>query len=147
MSDKNINDNTSDGTSILDTIPKELTELQKAVELCKQAATIGFDWPSIDPVFEKLNEEVAELKEAIEEGRQENIVDELGDVLFVCTNLARHLGVNPQQALNHANEKFAKRFKVVEKLANEKHPQQPLYDLETLDKIWGEVKILEKSNI
>lgn len=134
-------------TSVLDQVPADLPELIKAVKLCQQAAKIGFDWPTISPVFDKLEEEVAELKDAMLKGDKADILDELGDVLFVCTNLARHLGINPQQALQHANLKFEKRFKTVEKLAYKKNPNQSNFDLEMLDKIWNEVKILEKSNV
>lgn len=129
--------------SILDNIKKENSALSHAIELTEKAALIGFDWPTIEPVFEKLKEEVAELKEAIETGKSERILDELGDVLFVCTNLARHLKINPTKALEHANHKFEKRFRAVEAMAKVKSPEQSQFDLELLDNIWNEVKILE----
>jgi len=133
--------------SILDHMNREKSELKHAVTLTEQAAIIGFDWPSIIPVFDKLNEEVSELKEAIETGKPERMLDELGDVLFVCTNLARHLSINPQQALKHANIKFEKRFRSVESIAKSISPKKDHFNLELLENIWNEVKILEQANI
>lgn len=129
--------------SVLDTLIEKKAELQNAIDLTNQAALIGFDWPDINPVFGKIDEEVTELKEAIETGNEDRILDELGDVLFVCANLARHLNIDPELALKHANEKFENRFRAVEAIAKENNPQQTHFDLETLDKIWNKVKILE----
>ena len=129
--------------SVLDDITLNCTQLNHSIKLTKQAALIGFDWPDINPVFDKLIEETAELKEAIATGKHDRILDELGDVLFVCANLARHLNIDPESALNHANYKFEQRFKQVEAIARKKHPQQTQYDLELLDNIWNQVKILE----
>jgi len=129
--------------SVLDGIPNNLPELLKAVKLTKRAAVIGFDWPSIEPVFTKMEEEIAELKEAIQMGVTARIKDELGDVLFVCTNLARHLRLDPQLALRHANKKFEKRFRAIESAARNTYPQQNIYDLKTLEDLWIEVKKTE----
>lgn len=130
-------------SSILDVLKDKKSELQHAIDLTNQAALIGFDWPDISPVFGKIDEEVTELKEAIVIGKRDGILDELGDVLFVCANLARHLNIDPELALKHANEKFENRFRKVEAIAKEKNPQQTFFDLEVLDKIWNKVKILE----
>ena len=135
------------GGSVLDDIPKNMPELLKSVKLTKRAAVIGFDWKQIEPVFEKMEEELAELKEAIETQDSKLIKDELGDVIFVCTNLARHLKQDPQLALRHANQKFESRFRAVEKIAKQTEPNNSQYSLENLDKYWNKVKILEKSNI
>lgn len=129
--------------SVLDNIHKNSSGLKQAIQLTKKAAEIGFDWPNIDPVFEKMSEEIAELRKAIEKEGHDRIIDELGDVLFVCANLARHLGIDPEQALTHANSKFERRFRQVESTARQKHPQQSQFDLEILDNIWNKVKILE----
>ena len=133
--------------SVLDDIPKNMPELLKSVKLTKRAAVIGFDWKQIEPVFEKMEEELSELKEAIETQDAKLIKDELGDVLFVCTNLARHLKQDPQLALRHANQKFESRFRAVEKIAKQEEPNKKQYSLKNLDKYWNKVKILEKSNI
>lgn len=129
--------------SVLDNIQENVPELLKSIELTKQAAIIGFDWSSIDPVFLKMQEELTELKEAMETGKIDRIKDELGDVLFVCTNLARHLNINPQEALKHANDKFENRFRAVERLANENQPQKTVFELDDLENLWNDVKKLE----
>ncbi len=129
--------------SVLDCINKNPSGLKHAMKLTDKASLIGFDWPTIDPVFDKMTEEIIELKEAIATGKKNRVLDELGDVLFVCANLARHLGIDPEQALDHANNKFEKRFRQVESVAKKKHPKQSKFDLETLDNIWNQVKILE----
>ena len=129
--------------SVLDDIPNNLPELLKAVKLTKRAAIIGFDWPTIEPVFTKMEEEIAELKEAMQQGITTRIKDELGDVLFVCTNLARHLQLDPQLALRHANKKFEKRFRSIESAARNTDPEQDTYDLKTLEDLWIEVKKTE----
>ncbi|HHL31228.1 MAG TPA: nucleoside triphosphate pyrophosphohydrolase [Oceanospirillales bacterium] len=135
---------TSKPNSVLDDIPDNLPELLKSIKLTKRAAVIGFDWPDIDPVFTKMDEEIGELKEAMATGNNTLIKDELGDVLFVCTNLARHLKIDPQLALRHANMKFEKRFRAVEKLTQEKYPTETFFDLSLLDGLWTEVKKKEK---
>ena len=129
--------------SVLNGVKETMPELQKSVKLTQQAALIGFDWPTIDPVFAKMQEELQELKEAIATGDREKIKDELGDVLFVCTNLARHLHQDPQQALKHANQKFERRFRAVESAAKQQKPQLSQYELDFLDNLWDKVKILE----
>ncbi|HFC29816.1 MAG TPA: hypothetical protein ENJ44_02105 [Oceanospirillales bacterium] len=126
--------------SVLDNIPKTMPELLKAVKLTKKAAIIGFDWTTIEPVFAKMEEEIAELKEAMQTEDVDKITDELGDVLFVCTNLARHLKIDPELALRGANKKFTKRFLQVEKLAAQEMPDKKRYDLDFLDKLWNKVK-------
>jgi MazG family protein len=126
--------------SVLDDIPENLSELLRSVKLTQKAATIGFDWSDISPVFEKMQEEIAELKEAIIEGRKDRIKDELGDVIFVCTNLARHLKINPESAIEHANKKFENRFRAVEKTAKRQQPKSSKYDLNYLDQLWNDVK-------
>jgi len=133
--------------SVLDDIPKNMPELLKSVKLTKRAAVIGFDWKDIEPVFEKMEEELGELKEAIQTKNPQLIKDELGDVFFVCTNLARHLKQDPQLALRHANKKFESRFRAVEKIAKQEEPNNRQYSLKNLDNYWNKVKTLEKSNI
>ncbi len=126
--------------SVLDDIPENLPGLLRAVKLAKRAAVIGFDWPNIGPVFDKMQEELSELKEAIDDGSMDKIKDELGDVLFVCTNLARQLKIDPELAIRHANSKFETRFRAVEKMAKIQQPQLSIYDLERLEALWNEVK-------
>jgi MazG family protein len=101
--------------SALDGVALGLPALLRALKLQKRAARVGFDWPSTLEVFAKAAEEIAELKEEIESnGNAERLTDEIGDLLFVLVNLARHLEVDPEGALRHANAKFERRFRAVE---------------------------------
>lgn len=129
-----------DKDSVLDGIANNLPELLKAVKLTKYAAVIGFDWPDVHQVFDKLNEETDELKQAVAEGNQEHMLEELGDILFVCANLARHLKLDPSAALRKANSKFEKRFRLVESKAKSIDPKSDSFDLKTLDELWTQVK-------
>jgi MazG family protein len=101
--------------SALDGVGLGLPALTRAEKLQKRAARVGFDWPSTTPVFDKIEEEIAELRTEIDGGgTPERIVDELGDLLFAVVNLARRLSVDPEQALRHANRKFERRFRAIE---------------------------------
>ncbi|MCF6299507.1 MAG: nucleoside triphosphate pyrophosphohydrolase [Proteobacteria bacterium] len=129
-----------DKESVLDGIATNLPEMLKSVKLTKYAAVIGFDWPEINYVFDKLVEESVELKDAIATGISYDIKDELGDLLFVCTNIARHLDIDPEAALRQANRKFENRFRILEKLAKKEFPKQNEFELEYLDGLWDRVK-------
>ena len=124
--------------SILDDIPMAFPALLRAQKLTKKAAKVGFDWPSIEPVFDKLEEEIAELKEAITAGDMKHAEEELGDVLFVCVNLARHIKADAENALRLTNRKFEQRFRYVEKHMREGAT------LEEMDALWDEAKIVLK---
>lgn len=98
--------------SFFDGIPKDAPELEKCYSLSKKAAKVGFDWHSLDGVYNKVNEELKEVEEA---NSQDEKIDEIGDLLFTVVQLARKNKIKPQDALSHANQKFMKRFnKVVE---------------------------------
>ncbi len=129
--------------SLLDDVAMALPALMRAEKLTKRAARINFDWPTPEPVLEKLEEELVELKEARASGDQENITEEMGDILFVMANLARKLKIDPEEALRRANAKFTRRFQYIEtKLAEQGCTgPQPLDDLEAL---WLEAKRAEK---
>ncbi|WP_395374598.1 nucleoside triphosphate pyrophosphohydrolase [Marinicella sp. W31] len=130
----------ADKDSVLDDIPNNMPELLRAVKLTKSAATIGFDWPEIDSVLDKMLEELQEFKEAIAGGNADEIKDELGDLLFVCANIARHVKVDPGAALRHANHKFESRFRQVEKYAKNQQSDVDTYDLDVLENYWNQVK-------
>jgi ATP diphosphatase len=132
-------DNRNKQPSVLDDVTENTSPLQKAIDLATQAAKTGFDWPSINPVFLKMEEELAELKEAIAGGDVKQIKDELGDVLFVCSNLARHLNQDPNSALQHANDKFERRFRKVEQLAYNQSDMKK-FELDYLENLWVKVK-------
>lgn len=128
----------------LDGVARNLPALTRAVKLQKRAARVGFDWPSTDQVLDKLVEETRELTEARDTLTQTEITEEFGDLLFVMANLARHLKVDPEEALRAANSKFTRRFQQVEaKLAQTgKHPTQST--LEEMDSLWDTVKAEER---
>lgn len=130
-------------TSVLDDVPASLPALNRAGKLQKRAASVGFDWQSVAPVFDKLQEEIQELQVEIEGGRQEHIAAELGDVLFTCVNLARHLQVEPEAALRASNQKFERRFRALElKAVESKFDMVALTDTE-LNIMWDEIKATE----
>lgn len=140
-----------ESASRLDGIARTLPAMLRAEKLQRRAARAGFDWPDIGPVFDKLQEEIGELREAWQAAAAsgaaedlDSVEDELGDLLFVCVNLARFMRVNPEQALARTNRKFERRFRAIEKaLAREgrKMEQEPL---EVLDAIWQSVKGVER---
>jgi nucleoside triphosphate diphosphatase len=101
--------------SVLAGVARALPALMRAEKLQKRAARVGFDWPSKEPVFDKISEEIAELQDAIAEGGiQERLEDEVGDLLFAVANIARHLRIDPEAALRHGNDKFERRFRAIE---------------------------------
>jgi len=127
-------------SSVLDKVPVHLPALLKAHDLQKQAGKVGFDWPDLTPVLAKVREEIGELEEAIASGDQEDAREELGDLLFVLANVGRHLGTDAEQALQDANRKFTRRFKAVEQQVKDSGSTMKEETLETLDRIWDEVK-------
>lgn len=129
--------------SILDEIPVHFPALLEGLKLTKKAAKVGFDWENANQIFEKLDEETSELKLAIESGNAEDIADEIGDLLFVVQNLARHFDVEPETALKRTNRKFRRRFKFIEdRLAREDKPLAGA-TLEEMDHLWTESKSAE----
>jgi MazG family protein len=132
------------GASLLDDVALALPALMRAEKLTKRAARINFDWPAADDVLEKLEEELAELEEARAHHDPEALTEEMGDILFVVANLARKLGVDPEEALRRANAKFTRRFQHIERRLAEqgRAGPQPLEDMEAL---WVEAKRAEKA--
>lgn len=130
--------------SALAGISKGLPEWQRAVKLQSRAARTGFDWPDATPVLAKLREEVDELQVEFETAadaeNQARLQDELGDVLFVCANLARHAKVDVGTALRHANAKFERRFRAMETLAASQQTALPAMSLEQQEALWKAVK-------
>lgn len=126
--------------SLMDKVSKGLPPLAKSYDIQKAAAKVGFDWPDSEPVWEKVAEELAELKVEVEKQDIQAMEDELGDVLFSTVNLARKLGIDSQIALNHANEKFISRFKKMEESALQKNKDMTSLTLEEWDQLWNKVK-------
>ncbi|PXF29675.1 nucleoside triphosphate hydrolase [Pokkaliibacter plantistimulans] len=127
-------------SSVLDDVPHALPALNRAHKLQKRAASVGFDWFEWMPVRQKLLEELDEIDEARALGDQDAMEDELGDVLFSCVNLARHLKIDPDKALRRANNKFERRFRRVEQLAEAGHINMQGSSLEVLDQLWNQAK-------
>ena len=131
--------------ALLDGVSRKLPALAEAAQISSKAAAKGFDWPGIDPVFDKLQEELTELDEARKTGEQANIEDEFGDILFVMVNLARFLRVDPEQALRKANAKFRGRFNYVEARLNEMGRPFEDSNIDEMELLWQEAKIALKS--
>lgn len=126
-------------------IPDTFPALMKAQKVQSKAKKAGFDWPDASGAFAKVLEETEELKEVFAEGNKEKIEDELGDLLFSVVNVARFCDCNAESALEKATKKFMRRYTVVEKLAEEKNIDMQTSSIETLDKLWESVKMLEDS--
>ncbi|WP_165856969.1 nucleoside triphosphate pyrophosphohydrolase [Marinobacter sp. JSM 1782161] len=134
--------------SRLDGIAASLPGMARAEKLQRRAARHGFDWPDIEPVFAKLHEEIDELREAWDVAQRDPtdrdaLEDELGDLLFVCVNLARFLKVDPEQALRRTNRKFDARFRAIERELASQGREFDEQSLEELDAIWQSVKGVE----
>ncbi|MBK8902822.1 MAG: nucleoside triphosphate pyrophosphohydrolase [Anaerolineaceae bacterium] len=123
--------------SLVDHIPQALPALAYSQKLQDRVQKVGFDWPSIDGVYEKLHEEVAELQTAVSPQHQ---AEELGDLLFVTVNLAKWLDIDAESALREANAKFSRRFRALEKLAEVRQLTLSEMDLDSLEALWQEVK-------
>lgn len=130
-----------DDESLMDNIPLVLPALTRAKKIQNKAAKVGFDWKTIDPVWDKLQEEMDEIHEAINENMgQDKIEDELGDLLCVCVNLARHLKIDPEKALRRSNHKFEHRFRYIESRLALKDKTPDEATLEEMDALWDEAK-------
>ncbi len=133
-------------SSRLDDVALALPALTRAVKLQKRAAEVGFDWPSLEPVLDKVDEEIAELKEAI--GARDDaakIREEFGDLLFVMANVARHLKIDPEAALRDANAKFVRRFRRIEQALAEQGRVCEDATLEEMDRLWDDAKDAERN--
>ena len=128
-------------TSLLDDIPNPLPGMSRAVKLQKRAARIGFDWPDMQQVFDKLDEELGELRAEIDQnGSSERQLDEMGDVMFVIANLARHLKIDPEQAARAGNQKFTRRFNDMEAQAKTLNKDMHDLTLAELETMWQTAK-------
>jgi len=134
--------------SRLDDVPLGLPALARAVKLQERAAEVGFDWPSLVPVLDKAEEEIAELKAAIaaskgDKSHKKRVAEEFGDLLFVMANIARHLKVDPEAALRSANDKFVRRFRSIEHALAKDGRKPEDATLEEMDQLWDEAKAAE----
>lgn len=147
---------------LLGDVPVGLPALTRAVKLQDKAARVGFDWPSLAPVFDKMTEEIAELAEVAipadprggdsphhapgvaDEATRRRIFEEMGDVLFVMANVARHLKLDPEAALRAANDKFTRRFAHIEARLAEDGRSPAQSDLAEMDRLWDEARAADK---
>jgi MazG family protein len=134
-----------DKGGVLDDVPVGLPALTRAAKLTKRAARVGFDWPTLGEVLDKLDEETRELKAEIDAGDVDKARAELGDLLFVMANLARKLEVEPEDALRLTNAKFVRRFEAIEAAlkAQGRTPEQS--SLQEMDALWNAAKSTEKA--
>jgi ATP diphosphatase len=131
--------------SLLDDVPAALPALSRAGKLQKRVAEVGFDWPEVLPVLDKVREELDEVLEAMAADDPTATADELGDLLFAVVNLSRHLKVDAETALRQANAKFERRFRGIEQRLQERGVAIENCTLEQLDALWAEVKQQEKA--
>ncbi|WP_421791592.1 nucleoside triphosphate pyrophosphohydrolase [Hyphobacterium sp.] len=130
---------------LLDDVPLALPALKRAQKLQKRAATVGFDWPDAKRVLQKLDEEREEVGEAIETGDLDRIEDEIGDLLFVCANLARKTRIDSEAALRRANTKFERRFRYIEQTLKADNRDIKAVSLDDMEALWVDAKKLENT--
>ncbi|MCC5997339.1 MAG: nucleoside triphosphate pyrophosphohydrolase [Oceanicaulis sp.] len=135
---------TDTDASLLANIPLALPALVRAEKLTKRAARVGFDWPSAERVFDKLDEELGEIRGAIATGDQDHVAEELGDLLFVIANLARKLGADPEAALRGANIKFERRFRQIEESLAREGKTCADVSLDEMERCWDAAKRTER---
>lgn len=131
--------------SLLDDVPATLPALSRSVKLQKRAASVGFDWPDALPVFDKVREELDEVLQAMSDGDPQQVAEELGDLLFSVSNLARHLAVDPEAALRQANTKFERRFRFIEQALRDSQRPFETCSIDELEAFWQQAKRAEKS--
>lgn len=129
--------------TVLAGVPNSMPSLIKAQRIQEKAANVGFDWEETADVWNKFDEEIQEFKHELAKGDIERMTEELGDVLFTVVNLARHFGINADNALEKSNQKFIKRFNSVERQAKEDGKDLRDMSLEEMDDLWNRAKISE----
>jgi nucleoside triphosphate diphosphatase len=127
---------------LLASVPLALPGLTRALKLQAKAAKVGFDWPSVDNVYDKISEEIAEFRNAPDSEK----AAELGDMLFALANVARHLGIDPENALHTTNAKFERRFRHIEVELQKRGRGPKESNLEEMDALWNDAKTLEKQD-
>ena len=132
--------------SILEGVPKSLPGLLRARRIQERASSVGFDWKEVDSIISKVEEEFNEVKDAISKKDANEIEMEIGDLLFAVVNLSRFYNMDPESALKKSTDKFIQRFNEIEQRVAKEGKKIEDLDLETMDKIWNEVKLDEKNN-
>ena len=126
-------------------VPRELPALMRAQKIQQKASKAGFDWDDTAGAVSKLYEEINELNEALSKGKKAEIEDEFGDVLFSCVNISRFIGVDSEEALTGATDKFLKRYSIVEKLAQEDGTDLKSVSVDALDTLWEKAKKISRN--
>jgi MazG family protein len=136
----------AENKSVLSGVPQAMPALLKASRLTEKAARVGFDWRRTEDVFDKIDEELRELREVVAAGDQEHIHEEIGDLLFTIANIARKVNVNAEEALQSTNRKFMRRFESMESRVREREQNLDQLELEEMDRLWDEAKAAERSS-
>jgi ATP diphosphatase len=126
--------------SVLEGVARALPALKRAQKLQKRAGRVGFDWPALEPVMEKLHEEIEELRREVKNHNQQAQFEEIGDVIFSCVNLSRHLQVDAEEALRACNDKFERRFSHIEESLAQQQKDFTDCDIEQLEALWQQAK-------
>jgi MazG family protein len=134
----------AENKSVLSGVPQAMPALLKASRLTEKAARVGFDWRRTDDVFDKLDEEIGELRDAVAAGDAEHIHEEIGDLLFTIANIARKVNVNAEEALQSTNRKFMRRFQSMEAQVRERGQNLDQLELEEMDRLWDAAKAAER---
>ena len=132
-------------TSVLEGVPKSLPAIVKSFRIQEKVRGIGFDWDNKTQVWDKVLEEIEELKVEVEKGDEDRIESEFGDVLFALTNYSRFININPEDALERTNKRFIKRFQIMEKLIKKENISLDQMNLEQMDVYWEQAKEIYNS--
>ena len=127
--------------SVLDDVPNALPAMQRSAKLQKRAANVGFDWPDVTPVLANMAEELEEIEQAFASGDKDHTLEELGDLMFACVNMARHLKQDPEQVMRAANAKFERRFRFLETQLVEAGESLESVGLERMEAGWKAAKV------
>lgn len=125
-------------------VQRSFPALTEALKLQERAAKVGFDWSDAEPILDKIEEEIGELREALAAGRREKVADELGDLIFALVNIGRHVGSDPEQALRGTNTKFRRRFGFIERSLKDKAQTLEAASLEQMEDLWQAAKQTER---
>lgn len=140
-----VNDTDNKSINLLDDIGKNMPAVKRAEKLQKRAATVGFDWTDSQDILNKIDEELSELRHALQEPNNiDHISEELGDLMFCCVNLARHYKIDSEISLRDTNEKFVSRFNYIEETLKKRNKSLSDATLEEMDALWNEAKRLTK---
>lgn len=131
----------------LGSVQRSFPALTEALKLQEQAARVGFDWSEAEPILDKIEEEIGELREALRAGEANKIADELGDLIFALANIGRHVKADPEQALRSTNTKFRRRFAYIERTLEANGESLQRATLERMEELWQEAKGSERSPI